>query len=102
MAFYKNSFLLAKGETKALSFVVSDTYAVIISVSGRTGGTNSLYFASGYGLSGSRNSVYKIVGGLELTIGFNDELRGFTITNETTTDVNIAVFFMHGSTYTLS
>ena len=102
MAFYKKGFLLAVGETKTLDFAVNNTYAIIISVAGRMGSANALYFASGYGVSRARNSIFKLVGGIELTIDFDENLCGFKITNNIETDVRISVFFMEGSTYTLS
>lgn len=97
MGFNKQRVILGAGETKAFAVVTESVYSILISVSGTMNAANAFYFASGYGVSQTRNSVYKIVGGLQLGVGYGETIKGFSLTNNLSINVTLDLFFMNGS-----
>ena len=92
---------LAAGETKTFK-MYDNEYSILISTTGQMNSLNSLFYASGYGVSNARNYVVKITGQYEPGITFGTNIKGFSLTNNDSVDVNLVLLFLRGSSFMIS
>ena len=100
MGFVKTNTKLAAGEKKTFAMYDSE-YSILIATTGQMNSLNSLFYASGYGVSSARNFPVRIAGNFELGITFDANLKGFHLTNNESVNINLDLLFLKGVSFNI-